>query len=226
MPSRLPAICLVSDRRRLTNPSDDALVHLIERAAIAGVTLVQVRERDRDDRVLLRLTERIVTATRATQAKVVVNDRIDVAIAAGCGGVHLRADSMAVDRARAISPPGFLIGRSVHTTEEAVRAAESGADYLVMGTTYPTISKGAHAPLAGIEGLKAVCQAVSTPVLAIGGVTTDKLGSIAAAGAAGVAAIGLFIDVINDDSNGNLDAALGDLVATIRRAFGPHRPVS
>lgn len=226
MPSGVPAICLVTDRSRLTTPSDDALVHLIERAALAGVTLVQVRERDRGDRSLLRLTERIVVATRNTRARVVVNDRVDIAIAAGCGGVHLRADSMAADRARAISPPGFLIGRSVHTTAEAVRAEETGVDYLVMGTTYPTVSKGGHAPLAGIEGLKAVCHAVAVPVLAIGGVTIDKLSSIAAAGAAGVAAIGLFSGALNDDSQRSLDVALGNLVATIRRAFGPHIPTS
>ena len=80
--------------------------------------------------------------------------------------------------------------------------------------------------LAGIEGLKAVCHAVAVPVLAIGGVTIDKLSSIAATGAAGVAAIGLFSGALNDDSQRSLDVALGNLVATIRRAFGPHIPTS
>lgn len=217
----VPAICLVTDRHRLTNPTDDALVLLVERAATAGVDLVHIRERDRDDRSLLELTERIVAATRHTSARVVVNDRIDVAIAAGCGGVHLRADSIAADRARAISPPGFMVGRSVHSVAEAVGAAASGVDYVVMGTTYPTKSKGRLAPVTGIEGLAEVCRAVSMPVLAIGGVTTDKLRNIAAAGAAGVAAIGLFSEAFNESSHGNLDAALGVLVATIRRAFHP-----
>jgi thiamine-phosphate pyrophosphorylase len=217
----VPTICLVTDRHRLTNPTDDALVLLIECATRAGVDLVHIRERDRDDRSLLELTERIVAAARHTRARVVVNDRSDVAIAAGCGGVHLRADSIAANRVRAFSPPGFIVGRSVHSVAEAVRAEESGADYLVMGTTYPTRSKGRLAPVAGIEALTDVCRAVSTPVLAIGGVTTDKLSSIAAAGAAGVAAIGLFSEAFNESSHGNLDAALGVLVATIRRAFHP-----
>jgi thiamine-phosphate diphosphorylase len=219
MAPRVPTICLVTDRHRLTDPTDDALVLLIERATKAGVDLVHIRERDRDDRSLLALIERIVAAARHTSARVVANDRVDVAIAAGAGGVHLRADSIPADRARAISPPGFIVGRSVHSVAEAVSAAESGVDYIVMGTTYPTTSKGRLAPVAGIQGLAEVCRAVSTPVLAIGGVTTDKLSNIAAAGAAGIAAIGLFSDAFNESSHGNLDDALGVLVATIHRAF-------
>ena len=217
----VPIICLVTDRHRLARPTDLELVRLAGRAAAAGVDLIHVRERDRNDKDVLDLTRRIVAAARGTPAKVVVNDRIDIAIAGGAGGVHLRADSASGDRVRAISPAGFVVGRSVHTATEAISAARTGVDFLVMGSVYPTASKPGSASIAGIAGLEAACRAVSIPVLAIGGITTDKLGDIAAAGAAGIAAIGLFSEAINENSHGNLDAALSMLVATIRRAFTP-----
>jgi thiamine-phosphate pyrophosphorylase len=216
-----PIVCLVTDRHRLPNPSEDALVRLAAAAARGGVDLIQIRERDLHDRRLLALTQRIVSAVRGTNAIVVVNDRLDVAIAAGAGGVHLRADSIRADRVRAISPDSFLIGRSVHTVAEAAAAAASGVDYLVMGTIYATPSKDDVVALAGITGLQAVCRTVSTPVLAIGGVTADKVGDLAGAGAAGLAAVGLFSDAFDRNRHGDLEAALGVLVADLRRAFTP-----
>jgi thiamine-phosphate pyrophosphorylase len=124
----------------------------------------------------------------------VVNDRLDVAVACGADGVHLRGDSMTAAAARAIAPPGFLIGRSVHGADEARSAGP--VDYLVAGTVFRTASKDATAPLLGIDGLAAVVRAAhhssGTPVLAIGGVSVDCAAEIASAGAAGVAAMGLF----------------------------------
>jgi thiamine-phosphate pyrophosphorylase len=216
-----PIICLVTDRRRLPNSSEDALVRLAAAAARGGVDLIQIRERDLDDRRLLALTQRIVSEVRGTNAIAVVNDRPDVAMAAGAGGVHLRTDSVGADRVRSISPEGFLIGRSVHTVSEAAAAAATGVDYLVMGTIYSTASKDHAGAFVGTAGLQAVCRSVSTPVLAIGGVTTDKVGDIAAAGAAGLAAIGLFSDALDSNRHGDLEAALHVLVADIRRAFTP-----
>ncbi|MGH9372071.1 MAG: thiamine phosphate synthase [Vicinamibacterales bacterium] len=213
-----PLICLVTDRRRLGNASEDSLVRLVARASLAGVNLVHVRERDLDDRHLLALVRRIVSAVDVSTA-VVVNDRADVALAAGAAGVHLRSDSAPADRVRPLVPSGFLIGRSVHGAAEARAAANSGVDYLVMGTTYPTSSKEEGVPLAGIRGLGEACQAVRIPVLAIGGVTADNVTGIAAAGAAGVAAIGLFSDVMADDSSGRVEAALRRAIERIRRSF-------
>lgn len=216
-----PIICLVTDRSRLPRPGDRSVVRLAEHAAGAGVPLIQVRERDLDDRRLHDLTCGIVAAVSGTGCRIVVNDRVDVAIAAGADGVHLRGDSAAAGRARAIAPAGFLIGRSVHTAAEAVVAARSGVDYLIMGTVYPTASKPAGAPLCGLHGLRQACRAVTVPVLAIGGITTDKLDELAAAGAAGVAAVGLFSSLFDEGSLERLDAALGDVVSAIRRAFRP-----
>jgi thiamine-phosphate pyrophosphorylase len=123
---------------------------------------------------------------------VVVNDRLDVAIACGAAGVHLRGDSLPPAAARTIAPPGFLVGVSVHAVDEAVAAAPS-ADYLIAGTVWPTRSKPAGHDVIGAEGLARIVAAVRRPVLAIGGVQADRVAEAAAAGAAGVAAIGLFI---------------------------------
>lgn len=227
MPLGVPVICLVTDSRRLTPPEDDALVRLVRHAAAAGVDLVHVREPHRSDGDLVQLTRRLVSASSQTNTRVVVNDRVDVAIASGAAGVHLRADSISADRVRRMAPAGFLIGRSVHAEEEAVAAAHTAVDYLVFGTVYPTVSKRDLLAPAGISGLQAVCRRVPVPVLAIGGVRSDKVGEIAAAGAAGIAAIGLFTEALNDNSHGShdhLDAALGRLVAAVRRAFRPPSP--
>jgi thiamine-phosphate pyrophosphorylase len=189
--------CLVTDRRRLTEAGasvDDArrlLLAQLEEAVEGGVDLIQVRERDLDAANLAALVGDVVALARGTRTRVVVNDRLDVALARGAGGVHLRADSIAASHARRIAPPGFLIGRSVHAVDE-VPAAE-GCDYLIAGTVFPSRSKDRGAPLLGLDGLHAIARAARVPVLAIGGVTPDRFEEIAAAGAAGVAGIGLFL---------------------------------
>jgi thiamine-phosphate pyrophosphorylase len=160
-------------------------------AAAAGVDLIHVRERDLEARELCELVSGIVRATRGSTTRVVVNDRVDVALACGADGVHLRGDSMPAIRVRAIAPAGFLIGCSGHSAAEAMASA-GAADYLVAGTVFPTTSKPGMTAFLGVDGLSAVVRAVSVPVLAIGGVTLARAGEAAAAGAAGVAAIGLF----------------------------------
>jgi thiamine-phosphate pyrophosphorylase len=218
----VPLISLVTDRQRLTPPTDDDLVRLAGSAAAAGVNLIQVRERrqDVDDRALLALTLRIVAAAAATPAAVVVNDRVDIAIAARCAGVHLRGDSVGAERVRAVSPAGFIVGRSVHSVAEARDAVASGADYVIMGTVYPSKSKAASAA-AGLDGLKEVCRAVPVPVLAIGGITLENIHEVAAAGAGGIAAIGLFSDLLSAHGPLGMDDAMAAVVATIRGAFSP-----
>lgn len=161
-------------------------------AARAGVHLVQVRERDLDGGPLLRLVVACVDAVRGTRTRVVVNDRLDVALAARAHGVHLRADSFAAPRVRVQAPSPFLVGRSIHSVAEAVEAsATGGLDYLVFGTVFETSSKPGITP-AGISGLAAVAGATRLPVLAVGGVTARHLPGVMTAGAAGIAAIGMF----------------------------------
>ncbi|MGH9309411.1 MAG: thiamine phosphate synthase, partial [Vicinamibacterales bacterium] len=132
--------------------------------------------------------------------------------------VHLRGESAAADRVRQIVPPGFLVGRSVHSAAEARAAAASGVDYLVMGTVYQTRSKPGVTELAGLSGLEETCRAVPVPVLAIGGMTLETVDDVAAAGAAGVAAIGLFSDVSADGTPPDTQE-MHRIVERIRRAF-------
>jgi thiamine-phosphate pyrophosphorylase len=216
-----PIICLVTDRRQLPDPAEESLVRLVTLATEAGVNLVHIRERDLDDRHLHALTKRIVAAAAGTSAAVVVNDRTDIALAAGASGVHLRSDSVPGDRTRSMAPPGFLVGRSVHGAREASEAAATGVDYLVLGTIHPTRSKPQDALLTGRRGLEETCRAVELPVVAIGGITSANVGDIAAAGAAGIAAIGMFAEVMKHRTEGEIADSLGRVVAALRAAFAP-----
>jgi thiamine-phosphate diphosphorylase len=189
-----PVLCLVTDRHRLGPFPEEALVRCVEAASHAGVDLIQVRERDLEGGALTRLVHRCVGAVAGTRARVLVNDRLDVALAAGAHGVHLPGHGVPAARVRRIVPRGFLIGRSVHHASEATRvAAEGGLDYLVFGTVFASSSKAGVAP-AGVTSLHAAVASVPLPVLAIGGVTLDRAPEIARAGAAGVAAIAMFAD--------------------------------
>ena len=157
--------------------------------------LVQIRERDLDGGPLTRLVSACLEAVRGTRTRVIVNDRLDVALAAGAHGVHLRADSFAAPRVRTRAPSPFLIGRSVHSVADAVAAsAAGGLDYLIFGTVFETASKPGHG-VAGLAGVAAVSGATRLPVLAVGGVTPRNAPQVMTAGAAGIAAIGMFADV-------------------------------
>ena len=187
-------------------------------AVRAGVDLIQIREPDLSDRALLELTRCAVDAARGSGSLVLVNDRLDVALAAGAAGVHLRSSSAPAPVMRRCLPSGFLLGRSVHAASEAARAAaEGGVDYLTMGTVYASASKPGRAP-CGVGALAAATRAVRLPVLAIGGVTVDNAREVMDAGAAGVAAIGLFTE---PGPAGGFDA-IRATVAEIRRCSEKH----
>jgi thiamine-phosphate pyrophosphorylase len=178
-------LCLVTDRRR--RPTIDQC----RAASRAGVDLVQLREPDLEAAALSSLAARLVEAAGDTATRIVVNDRLDVALTCGAGGVHLRGDSIPPRRVREMTAPGFLIGRSVHGVDEAVLAARD-ADYLIAGTVFPTASKPGLREHLGMDGLSAIVRSVDIPVLAIGGISMERIEAVAGAGAAGVAAIGLF----------------------------------
>jgi thiamine-phosphate pyrophosphorylase len=169
-------------------------------------------------------------ATQHTGTRVLVNDRTDIALAARVDGVHLPARAPDAARVRAIAPDGFLIGRSVHDLAEAELAQDSGGcDYVTFGTVFPSTSKPAGHPVAGIEGLGIVCARTRIPVLAIGGITVERAAAAARAGAAGIAAIGLFADPIRQLPRSDLEAVqerLEDIVKALRRTFDHQSPVS
>jgi thiamine-phosphate diphosphorylase len=183
--------CLVTDRRRL-GATAGAVVEQARVAIAAGIDLIEVRERDLEAAALAALVARVVEAARGSSTRVLVNDRLDIAIAVGAAGVHLRADSIPVAAARRLAPKPFLVGRSVHSVDEARDAAD--ADYLIAGTVFPSSSKPGVTRWLGVDGLAAIVRAAAVPVLGIGGVTLDRLDDLAAAGAAGVAAIGMFLE--------------------------------
>jgi thiamine-phosphate pyrophosphorylase len=222
---RRPLLVMVTDRQRLAGghggnsrlaPALNAVLAAVSTAARAGVDLIQLRERGLEDSDLLRVAVEAVRVTAGTRARVLVNDRLDVALAAGAEGIHLPARAFSSRQVRAIAPEGFIIGRSVHTEAEAVAAErEGGCDYLIFGSVFATPSKPAgHVP-AGLDLLARVCSAVSLPVLAIGGITLDRAQVVARAGAAGVAGIGLF---------GSTDVReLMEIVRRLREVFGDSR---
>ena len=210
-------ICLVTDRRRLSTGPDaiDRLVELVGAAASAGVDLIQVRERDLEGRDLAGLVSRCIAAADRSATKVLVNDRIDIAAATGAHGVHLRGDSVSVAAARSLLGEQALVGRSVHTIDEAAAAA-NGADYLIFGALFQTASKDAGHPTASLDDLRSACRVASgVPILAIGGMTVPRASEVARAGAAGLAGIGIFVP----PPGVSADRHLHTIVAELRRAF-------
>ncbi len=206
-----PVVCMITDRRRLGADGERLLVQRVAAAARAGVHLIQVRERDLDGGPLVRLVAACVAAVHPYPARIVVNDRLDVALAAGAHGVHLRADSMAAARVRTMAPAGFLVGRSIHTSEEATRAgADGGVDYVLFGTVFASAGKP-DVPAAGARALAEAVAATTIPVLALGGITTTTASGLGQTGAAGFAAIGLFAE--------NADDRLQVVVAQATMAF-------
>lgn len=213
-------VALVTSRRRLAPHGDGTglLKRQVASAVRARVDLIQVREPDLSDRALVDLVRWAVDVARGTRSLVLVNERFDVALAAGAAGVHLRSSSVPGPVMRRHLPPGFLVGRSVHGAEEAARvAAEGGVDYLTLGTVYATASKPGRSP-CGIDALAAAARAVCLPVLAIGGVTVDNMKEVLATGAAGAAAIGLFAE---PGPAGSFDS-ISAITAEIRRCSEKH----
>lgn len=186
---------LITDRRRLAPDAapDDAVRCLLEqaRAAVAaGIDVIQVRERDLEAGALAHLVSAVREVARDTRTRVVVNDRLDVAMACGADGVHLRGDSFDASQVRRCAPAGFLVGRSVHSAAEARDAGP--VDYMIAGTVWSTPSKPGQL-LLGLDGLAAICATTRVSVLAVGGVDEHRASDVASAGAAGLAGIGLFM---------------------------------
>jgi len=196
---RRALIHVVTDRRRFGAGGADALdafERWLDELVDAGPDVVQLREHHLEARALRRLAGRLVVRARGSRVRVLINDRADVARAAGAAGVHLRADGPPVRRVREIGPAGWIVGRAIHSAAEAVEHRE--ADYLLFGTVFPTRSKPDGAPVAGLAGLRLAAAAVTTPVLAIGGMTAETAREAVRAGAAGVAAVGVFLPVGTD----------------------------
>jgi thiamine-phosphate diphosphorylase len=210
-----PCIYLVTDRKRLapdartTRDEVIALQSFLDEAIEAGVDVIQIRERDLDGGPLAGLARSVTARARDTSTRVLVNDRADVAIAAGAHGVHLRADGPPVDRVRALGPDDWIVGRSVHMPAEAQRASDAGTDYVLFGTVFSGGSKGHVAGGDRLAALREAARVRDVPVIAIGGIDAGRATVCLDAGAAGVAAISIFLP------EGRAPLAMGVRRATI-----------
>jgi thiamine-phosphate pyrophosphorylase len=166
------------------------LVEVVRAALAGGAPAVQLRAKHESTREMTELALRLGEETRRAGALLFINDRLDVALAAGADGVHLGDDDLPLPAARRLAPAGFLIGRSVATPDEAVQAVREGADYLGVGPVFATLSKADAGDAIGAAGVRAVCAAAGgVPVVGIGGIDAGNAGEVAGAGAAGVAVI-------------------------------------
>jgi thiamine-phosphate pyrophosphorylase len=176
----------------ITGDTDDAsLVRQVEQSLRLGVDYVQLRRKSATARELERLALRLAVLGSEARRRILVNDRLDVALSAELAGVHLPADGLPAGAVRRCLPPEFLVACSTHSRAEAEAAAREGASFLVFGPVFPTRSKPGH-PGVGVEALAEVAAAVEVPVYALGGVTAERLSRIAAAGASGVSGISAF----------------------------------
>ncbi|HEX8748008.1 MAG TPA: thiamine phosphate synthase [Pyrinomonadaceae bacterium] len=180
------------------SPEFKRILELIRAAAIAGVDLVQLREKSLSARVRFELAERAAAITGRSPTRLVVNDRADIALSAACDGVHLTTRSLKADTIRAVFGPDFLIGVSAHSLEEAREGRDRGADFAVFGPVFDTPSKRAYGPALGLQKLEAASSQLSSfPLIAIGGITLENAQRVLRAGASGIAAIRLFSDTNN-----------------------------
>jgi thiamine-phosphate pyrophosphorylase len=191
-------LCLVTDRRRLgatvgARPEEfvDVLHEQVSAAAEVALDFVQIREPDLEARALTGLVRSLLARCHGSPTRILVNDRADIAIAAGAHGVHLKERSIAPEEVRRLAPGALLVSCAVHTPLTA--AARHSADLLVAGTVLPTVSKSATEYLEWKGLQQVVVTAKGTPVLGIGGLDLASVPLLVASGAAGLAGIGAFI---------------------------------
>ncbi|MBI5380106.1 MAG: thiamine phosphate synthase [Nitrospirae bacterium] len=182
-----------------------------ERALAAGARAVQLRSKRFSRRALYAEALEIRKLTRLRGAVFLVNDYVDLALAVEADGVHLGQSDLPLSVARRLIGPGDILGASARTPEEALAAAREGANYLGVGAIYPTTSK-AEARVVGLEGLRAVRDAVELPIMAIGGITPERVPDVIEAGADGVAVLSAVLGAPR------LEEAVERFLAAIRMA--------
>jgi thiamine-phosphate pyrophosphorylase len=175
---------LVTEPRR----GAEELIRAVAMALDGGVDWVQLRDKSASAATLHAQAAQLLTAVHQHGSQLSVNDRLDVALAVGAEGVHLAGQSLPVAEAVRLAAGRLLVGRSVHSLDEATAAAAQGADYITFGHVFPTTTHPGLPP-RGLNELKAIVDAVEVPVLAIGGITEDNLEDVLATGCAGVAVI-------------------------------------
>ncbi|MFO8055827.1 MAG: thiamine phosphate synthase [bacterium] len=189
--TRLPSgiYAIVNPGMRL----DVSAVELARRALSAGVRVIQLRAKNMAAGEMCELARKMTGLCREHDGLFIVNDRLDVALAADAHGVHVGQDDLPLEAARRLAPEDFVIGVSTHSLEEARQAENAGADYIGFGAMYETLTKEDVTPPRGKEGLAEVVASVSVPVIAIGGIKAEHIKEIKEAGVAGAAVISALI---------------------------------
>jgi thiamine-phosphate pyrophosphorylase len=182
-------LMLVTDRRRSARP----LVETVRMALAGGVDAVQLRERDMSDRELYDLAVKLRAITREAGAALIVNQRLDVALAVGADGVHLGWRSLSAAEVRKIAGEKLLIGISCHDGPQIHSAEEARANYALVGPVFHTPSKEGLVKPIGFASLKSLVSEAGIPILAIGGITPENAAQVMATGVAGLAAISALI---------------------------------
>jgi thiamine-phosphate pyrophosphorylase len=170
----------------------EPMLEYIDRALADGLEWIQIREKDLPARELCELVRWVVALPNPHGTRVLVNSRLDVALACGAHGVHLPANSVSPAELRRIVPAGFLISVSTHTVDEVRAAEDEGADFCVFGPIFAPLSKTGYGEPVGLDKLREAGNAVGIPVLALGGITRDNAVQCVAAGAMGVAGVSIF----------------------------------
>ena len=178
---------LITDRKLIAD--NRSLIMAVRQALKGGVKAIQIREKDLNTRELLKLAHKMREITDKYDARLFINDRFDVALAAGADGVHLTQNSIPVDAVRKTVKEKLLIGVSTHLLKEARAAEKGGADFITFGHVYRTHSKLKYGPPQGLDNLEEVCGKVGIPVYAIGGIKSHRIDKVKKAGAYGVAMI-------------------------------------
>ena len=190
-------------------------VEIVEAALAGGVRLIQLREKDLPDQDLVPLAKQVRQITRAAGALLILNDRLDVALAAEADGVHLGQTDFPVADARRLAP-GLIIGASTHSADEARAAQAAGASYVNIGPLFPTGTKAWAEPFLGLDGLREISRAVSLPFTVMGGIKADHIPALVQAGARTIAVVTAITAADNPEQ------AARDLLALIRRALSEH----
>lgn len=167
----------------------NGVIRQVEAAIKGGATFVQVREKNLDAREFLSEARWIVELCHRNHIRCVINDNIDIALLSGADGVHVGQDDMACEKARVMLGDKRIIGVSAHNAEQAVAAEKAGADYLGSGAAFPTGTKDVAGHYVTPEGFAGITSAVSIPVVAIGGITRENIGTLSGLGLAGVAVV-------------------------------------
>jgi thiamine-phosphate pyrophosphorylase len=180
---------LVTDRQLAKKPIEV----VVEEAIRGGADCVQLREKNIDTREFVEIAQTIKYITDKYNVPLIINDRIDVALAVQAYGVHLGQDDMPLKIARKIVPHSMVIGISVSTVNEAIEAEKDGADYIGAGSVFPTSTKDDISGIIGLEGLQEIKNAVSMPVIAIGGIQIHNAGEVIQHGADGIAVVSAIV---------------------------------